>query len=157
MPLIHLETRIKAPIGRCYDLSCSIDLHKASTQASKEEAIAGIIKGLIGQGDYVTWRAKHLGFTHEMTTVIPEARRPHYFISRMKNGPFKKIEHKHIFRSEGDETVMIDEFDFEAPFGILGRLAEWLVLRSYMKRLLAERNELIKRVAESEEWRSYIN
>lgn len=157
MPLIKLTTRIKAPIERCYDLSRSIDLHKASTQASKEEAIAGITKGLIGQGDFVTWRARHLGLTHEMTTVIPIANRPTFFISRMKQGPFRKIEHNHIFKTEGDETVMIDEFCFEAPFGIFGRLAELIVLRYYMKKLLIERNELIKRVAESEEWRSYLN
>lgn len=42
-----------------------------------------------------------------------------------------------------------DDFRFAAPFGILGRIVETLVLRRYMTRLLERRNAVIKRVAES--------
>jgi hypothetical protein len=48
---------------------------------------------------------------------------------------------------------MIDVFEFEAPFGPIGRLFNALFLENYMRKLLIERNEVIKRVAESDEWR----
>ncbi len=51
---------------------------------------------------------------------------------------------------------MEDHFCFEAPLPLLGRLAEWLFLRSYMAGLLAERAAVIKEVAESAEWRQYL-
>jgi hypothetical protein len=51
---------------------------------------------------------------------------------------------------------MRDVFSFSAPLGPLGKLAECAVLRRYMLNLLKERNEAVRRIAESEEWRRYI-
>jgi hypothetical protein len=45
---------------------------------------------------------------------------------------------------------MIDEFTFQAPLGVLGRLAETLFLTRYMKSLLLVRNRYLKQAAESE-------
>lgn len=60
MPIIELETKIKANIVRCFDLSRSIELHLLSTKGTREEAIAGTTKGLIGLNESVTWKATHL-------------------------------------------------------------------------------------------------
>jgi hypothetical protein len=45
---------------------------------------------------------------------------------------------------------MIDVFTFQAPLGVLGRLAETLFLTRYVKNLLLSRNRYLKQVAESE-------
>jgi hypothetical protein len=44
---------------------------------------------------------------------------------------------------------MKDVFDFESPLGVLGKLANVLFLKSYMTKLLVERNRVIKEVAEN--------
>jgi uncharacterized protein YndB with AHSA1/START domain len=54
MPTIKLQTRITAPIEKVFDLSKDNDLHKLSTQQTKEKAIAGKTSGLIGLGETVT-------------------------------------------------------------------------------------------------------
>jgi hypothetical protein len=46
--------------------------------------------------------------------------------------------------------------DGTAPLGILGRIAERLVLRRYMTRFLQARNAVLKRAAESDEWRAFL-
>ena len=51
---------------------------------------------------------------------------------------------------------MKDVFYFEAPLVVLGRLVEIAFLGRYMKGLLRERNAVIKRIAESAEWRRYV-
>jgi len=51
---------------------------------------------------------------------------------------------------------MRDVFNFKAPLGVLGRLAEWLFLTRYMLRFLEERNQVIKEVAESGKYRLYL-
>jgi hypothetical protein len=43
---------------------------------------------------------------------------------------------------------MTDVFDYVAPLGVLGKLADRLFLERYMRRLLEERNAVIKRMAE---------
>src|SRR6185312_6108426 len=70
--MVSLEeiTIIRAPIQRCFDLSRSIDLHLLSTEKTGERAIAGVTSGLIGLGEQVTWRAKHLGIRQELTAEI---------------------------------------------------------------------------------------
>jgi hypothetical protein len=51
---------------------------------------------------------------------------------------------------------MKDVFRFAAPVPVLGRVVEWLVLKHYMRRLLDERNAVVKQVAESGDWREYL-
>jgi hypothetical protein len=53
---------------------------------------------------------------------------------------------------------MTDVLRFSAPLGLLGWIAETLVLRWYLTRFLVERNALIRNVAESAEgrWTLYL-
>jgi hypothetical protein len=44
---------------------------------------------------------------------------------------------------------MKDVFDYAAPLGLLGRFADRLFLERYMRRLLEERNQVLKQQAES--------
>ena len=52
---------------------------------------------------------------------------------------------------------MRDVFRFAAPLPPLGRVAEILFLRRYMRGLLRERNAVIKRIAESTSWQQYLS
>lgn len=151
MARITLETLINAPVERVFDLSLSIDLHKQSMAKTNEEAIAGRTSGIIQEGETVTWRAKHLGVTQKLTVKITKVEKPNYFKDEMVKGAFKSMAHEHIFEAKGDRTLMIDVFEFEAPFGPIGRLFNALFLENYMRTLLTERNDAIKRVAESGE------
>lgn len=163
MTEIELETEIAAPVERCFLLSLSIDLHKASTAGTSEEAIAGVTSGLIGAGERVTWRGRHFGFmlTHE--SLISAYEPPFHFRDTMVRGMFKSFEHDHFFENfdaaSGKHTLMRDVLRFSAPLGILGRFAENAVLRSYFKRFLLERNAVIQTVAEgpSSAWLPYIS
>ena len=69
MPLIEVETVIKADIKTCFDLARNIDVHQASLNYSGEKAIAGKMSGLIGLGEWVSWEAKHLGFVQYLTAA----------------------------------------------------------------------------------------
>lgn len=156
MCVIYLTTRIHAPIQRCFDLSRSIDLHTVSTRKTNEKAIAGVTSGLIGFNQEVTWKAKHFGVYQKLTTRITAFHSPVFFEDKMVKGIFKKMEHKHFFEQEGDETVMRDEFIFEAPFGVVGTLVSKLLLIRYMKNFLIERNRIIKETAESDKWKQLL-
>jgi ligand-binding SRPBCC domain-containing protein len=149
MTHIELSTHINAPIERCFDLARSIDLHIESTKQTGEQAIAGRTSGLIGQGETVTWRAKHLGVWQTLTSKITEFDYPNHFTDEMVEGAFKSIRHEHLFYAIKDQTVMKDIFIFEPPYGIFGRLANFLFLARYMENLLMKRNKVIKEAAES--------
>ena len=153
---IELETRIRAPIERVFDLSRSIDAHLDSTSSTGERAIAGTTTGLIGHGENVTWSAVHFCIRQELTVEIVEFERPHVFADKMTDGAFKSMYHRHTFEAFGDGTIMRDHFAFEAPLGILGLIAEKLVLERYMRRFLESRNARLKVLAEGDEWSRFM-
>lgn len=157
MPCIVLKTHINAPVERCFDLARSIDLHKVSTAHTNEQAIAGKTSGLISGDEYVTWRALHFGFYQTLTSTITTFEPPFSFTDEMTKGPFKSIKHLHLFEEQDGKTVMTDEFDFSSPLGILGKIADQLILRSYLENLLKKRNQIIKHYAETDLWKELLN
>jgi ligand-binding SRPBCC domain-containing protein len=157
--VVHLKliTEISAPIARCFDLSRSIDLHLESIAWSQENAIAGVNTGLIGMGEEFTWRGRHFGFAITHTSRITAYERPIYFQDAMMRGAFKSYCHDHYFETRAERTIMRDDVKFAAPLGLLGLSVEKLVLGRYMRRLLLQRNALIKQVAEGSEWQQYVS
>ena len=156
MPRIRLETTINAPIDIVFDLSRSIDLHTVSTEQTNEKAIAGKTSGLIGLGESVTWRAKHLGFTQSLTSKVTDYKHPSFFADEMVKGIFKRFRHEHHFETVGNQTLMTDIFEYRSPFGILGKLADFIFLKSYLHSFLKKRNTAIKEFAESDEWKKIL-
>ncbi len=157
MPIIKLETIIHAPIERVFDLSRSVDLHADSMSHTNEKAIAGITKGLINLGETVTWEATHFGIRQRLTSKITVCEHPSRFSDTMVSGAFKRFDHDHFFEESDGKTVMRDVFDYDSPLGFLGKIADFLFLENYMKKMLTIRNDLIKQVAESDEWRKFIS
>ena len=157
MPNIHLTTFISAPIERVFDLARSIDLHKKSMAHTGEQAVGGTTMGLIGKGETVTWKAKHLMKTRIMKVRITEMARPVSFIDEMVEGDFKSFRHQHHFKQIDNGIFMIDIVDFETPYGKIGELANSVYLTKYLRGLLERRNELIKNYAESSKWRDLLS
>lgn len=157
MPTIHLTTFVAAPPERVFDLARSIDLHRKSMAHTAEEAIAGTTNGLIGLGESVTWKAKHLMKTRVLKSKITAMDRPNSFTDEMVSGDFKSLKHEHHFKKIENGTLLIDLFHFETPYGGLGRLVNQVYLTRYLKNLLEIRNKSIKEYAESEKWKFILD
>lgn len=156
MPLIELETLIRAPIERCFDLSRSIEFHERTATHTRERAIAGRTRGLIELGEEVTWSARHFGVRQQLSSKITAFDRPWHFRDEMLRGAFAVLRHDHRFEARDGGTRMRDEFYFEAPLGPLGRIAERAVLVRYMREFLRVRAQILREHAESDQWRAYL-
>ena len=162
--MIRLEetTIIQAPIERCFDLSRSVEVHLLSNVHSGEQALAcgGVTTGLVGLSEQVTWRARHFGVWQDLTSKTTALQSPAYLQITMIRGIFRSMQADHRFQTlpsgATEMTEMTDVFSIAAPLPLLGPLAEALFLRRYMLALLRERNAVIKRVAESDEWKKYL-
>lgn len=159
--MVRLETvtSVQAPVERCFDLARSVEVHLAGNVHWGEAALAagGVTSGLVGLGQRVTWRARHFGAWHTLTTEIRSCSRPFYFQDVMIDGIFRFMHHDHFFHpSSPAQTEMKDVFCFAAPLPVFGRLAEFAVLRRYMRALLDERNATLKQIAESSDWPKYL-
>jgi len=156
MLILRLWTPIAAPPERVFDLARSIEAHQQSAIGTHERAIAGVSRGLIGMGEEVTWEARHFGVRQKLTVRMTRFERPFRFQDVMVSGAFKSMKHDHEFIAQPPGTLMVDRFEFESPFGMLGRMVDRLVLFAYMRRFLVRRNQVLKTLAESGEWEKYI-
>ncbi len=160
--MIRLQetTIINAPVQRCFDLARSVEVHLIANVHSCEQALAvgEITSGLVGLRQKVTWRAKHFGIWHNLTSEITALEPPSYFQVTMIQGIFRFMQADHLFRVlPSGETELTDIFAIAAPLPLLGPLAEILFLRRYMLALVHERNAVIKQIAESSEWQHYLS
>ena len=156
MPVIEIELEIDAPIERVFDLARCIDLHEETMARSNEKAIGGVRQGLINLDETVTWQATHFGIRQRLTSKITKYERPFHFQDAMVKGAFKRFTHDHFFELQNKKVLMRDRFAYDPPLWIFGRIADALFLEKYMRNLLTERNLLIKRTAESEDWRKFL-
>jgi len=156
MRKIHLTTFIAAPHQRVFDLSRCIELHKESMKKYNEKAVSGIRFGLIEEDEMVTWQAKHLGKTRHMRVKVIKMRKPDMFVDVQNEGNFKMMRHEHYFKPCENGTIMIDLFEYEVPYGALGKLFDRLYLSRYITRLLIMRNTTLKEFAESDKWKRLL-
>ena len=119
--------------------------------------MSGITCGLIGFGEEVVWEADHFHIRFRLKSKITAFEPPYHFRDSMIDGPFKFFEHDHYFSQDDTATTMKDVFCFEAPFGLIGRLVDAIILVRYLRRFLVKRNRFIKNVAESDKWMVFLN
>jgi ligand-binding SRPBCC domain-containing protein len=66
-----------------------------------------------------------------------------HFIDEQRFGPMRSWRHRHSFRHEScngvEGTVVRDEVDYQLPFGILGRIADSLIVERMMRRTFTAR------------------
>lgn len=149
MTIIKHEISINAPIQVCFDAARTVEVHAGKTLLTKQKAIGGVTFGLMEYGDFVTWQTIHFGIKQKMTSEIIEMVKPYKFTDAMVQGVFRSFTHTHEFIERGTETIMKDTFSYSLPFGIPGKIANRLFLKSYMTRFIAGHADRVKKVAET--------
>ncbi len=149
MVRLSVDTLIQAPIELCFDLARDMNAHTETMAHSGERIVAAPPSGMLEMGDEVTFEAVHFGIRQRLTGKIIQFERPRLFTDQMTKGAFRSLVHEHRFTIEGESTRMTDVVMLEAPLGPLGRIVERLFLRRYMRKLLADKGQAMKRMAES--------
>ncbi|MGA7156497.1 MAG: hypothetical protein WBY53_06610 [Acidobacteriaceae bacterium] len=119
--------------------------------------VAGRTTGFVVGGDTVRWEGMQLGFRNFHQSLISGYDAPHFFQDRMMEGRFRSFEHNHSFEQTTQGVILRDEVRFTMPFGPLGWVVGRLVMVPHIRKLLHRRFHLLKQIAESEEWRDYLN
>lgn len=156
MFIVSDNIHVNAPIERCFLLSTNLELVKRSLKMRLVKNRSSRTSGLVVGGDRILWRGWIFGLPQMHETVITKYEQPDFFQDSMERGRFKRFQHDHFFVEVGGRTLLNDKVRFSLPFGWLTRpLGQFLVM-PYISRLLRQRLELIKRVAESDEWKEYL-
>jgi ligand-binding SRPBCC domain-containing protein len=90
---------------------------------------------------------KFLPIRRQWIAAITEFEWNHSFADVQQKGPFKRWHHRHEFlpeaRNAGSGTLVRDIIEYEVGFGLLGALADSLVIERQMRRAFAERQKIL--------------
>ncbi|HUZ95315.1 MAG TPA: SRPBCC family protein [Edaphobacter sp.] len=156
MFVVSDRIHVNAPLERCFLLSTSLELVR---QSLKMRLVAGQSSrpgGLVEEGDRLTWKGWVFCMPQRHESLISRYERPNFFQDTMLRGRFKRYQHDHTFTEIGGRTLLNDKIRFSLPLGMVTRPVGRFVVTPYIASLLRHRLELLKRVAESEEWKQYL-
>jgi len=156
MFVVSDRIHVNAPIERCFLLSTSLELVRQSMKMRLVAGESSKADGLVAGGDRLVWRGWAFGLPHRHESRITKYDRPAFFQDTMERGRFTRFQHDHFFTEIGGRTLLNDKVRFSLPLGGMTRPLGRFVLTPYVARLLRQRLELLKRVAESEEWKEYL-
>jgi ligand-binding SRPBCC domain-containing protein len=165
MFVIKDSTHVIAPVERCFLLSTSLaiverelGMRPVAGSFTGEDGVRREMRtrGLVEGGDRVRWEGWQLGLPQHHVSLISEYERGRFFQDRMVAGRFESFCHDHEFTEIGGQVLLKDTVRFAMPLGFAGRLVGKYVMVPHIRGLLRRRFALLKRIAESEEWREYI-
>lgn len=157
MFVIKDSVHVKAPIERCFLLSTSLaiverELGMHPVAAADTTRTEGLVVG----GDRIRWQGWQLGLWHYHVSLISAFEPYRFFQDKMIAGRFKYFQHDHEFTEIGGQTLLKDVIRFSLPWGFAGRLVGRYIILPHIRGLMSRRFHLLKRTAESEEWRKYL-
>ena len=62
-------------------------------------------------------------------TEITHVKKNQYFVDEQRVGPYKIWHHEHHFKAQKDGVLMTDIISYKLPFGILGRIVNFLFIK----------------------------
>ena len=98
------------------------------------------------QGTKIRYKIRWLGLTMGWESLIAEYEKNVSFADEMLRGPYKSWYHAHRFRGVGDCVEISDRVEYEMPFGPLGRLAHWLMVKRQLQRIFDYREKRVRQV-----------
>ena len=100
---------------------------------------------VVGEGTRIQYQLRLHGIRLRWESRITEYAENSHFADVQVRGPYAQWHHRHSFRATANGVEMTDVVDYRLPFGPLGRLVHWLVVRHQLRAIFDYRTETISR------------
>lgn len=84
------------------------------------------------------------GIKMDWVTEITHVQEPAYFVDEQRFGPYALWHHQHHFKEVPGGVEMTDEVNYAIPFGILGRLANFIFVGQEVNRIFDFRFKILE-------------
>ncbi|MFT5580915.1 MAG: ligand-binding SRPBCC domain-containing protein [Lentimonas sp.] len=89
-----------------------------------------------------------LGIKTTWVTEITHVKDKHYFVDEQRVGPYNIWHHQHFLEATPKGTLMKDIISYEPPFGLLGNMANALIIKRKLKEIFAYRTKVLNKLFE---------
>lgn len=97
----------------------------------------------VREGTRIRYRLRLLGLPIAWESRITEFVQGSHFADEQVTGPYASWYHRHSFRVLDGGVQMTDDVEYRLPFGPMGRLVHWLVVRHQLRSIFDYRNKMI--------------
>ena len=96
------------------------------------------------QGMIISYKVSPiLGIKTTWVTEITHLEKLKYFVDEQRVGPYKLWHHQHILEPKNKGTLMKDIVSYQPPFGMIGSIANELIIKNKLKEIFAYRTKII--------------
>lgn len=134
------ETELPANVQAVWEFHSSVEALKQLSPPDRHVEVLGT-NFAVAEGEIHKIKSSQFGIPLLWEAKITKATPPTGFEDLQIKGPFKYWHHKHIFQPKGDHTLLIDELEYEPPFGILGTIANTLFIDRDLENMFAYRHK----------------
>jgi len=89
------------------------------------------------------------GLKTTWVTEITNCKENKYFVDEQRVGPYKIWHHQHILESTKNGVLMTDIISYQPPFGVLGKLANAIIIKRKLKEIFDYRTVVIQEIFNS--------
>lgn len=139
---------IAAPQNEVWDfISRPENLKQITPPSMGFDITSGDLPEKMYAGMIIGYRVKPLlGMLTTWITEITHIRDQFYFVDEQRMGPYKIWHHQHILEPAGSATRMTDIVSYAPPFGLLGKLANRLIIRKKLREIFDFREKAMERL-----------
>ncbi len=99
------------------------------------------------QGMIISYKVSPvLGIKTTWVTEITHVVENKYFVDEQRIGPYKLWHHQHILEEVEEGTLMRDIVSYQPPFGVLGNIANAVMIKKKLAEIFAYRTKALKEI-----------
>ena len=139
-------------INKSWDFFSSAENLALITPPAMDFSILTALNGReIYEGMLINYTVKPLwGIKFHWETQICKVNKPFFFTDRQLKGPYKLWEHTHTFIKKDSGLLIKDEVKYQLPFGIIGSIIHFLVVRKKIRDIFIYRKNILQQLFESD-------
>jgi ligand-binding SRPBCC domain-containing protein len=144
--IFRAEQFVPRPLDEVFEFFSRAENLQQLTPPWLNFRILSVEPATVREGTLIRYSLRWRVFPIRWTTRITDWEPPHRFVDLQLKGPYKLWRHEHRFVAEGEGTRISDEVHYILPFGILGRIAHSMKVKSDVEAIFAYRREVVSRV-----------
>lgn len=137
--------KINASIDKVWDfISSPVNLKEITPDYMGFDIISEDLPEKMYAGMIISYMVSPiLGIKTNWVTEITQIRDKEYFIDEQRVGPYALWHHQHIIEPIKNGVLMTDIVSYQPPLGILGALANSLIIRNKLKEIFDYRTQAV--------------
>ena len=108
-------------------------------------------KLIMKEGAIFDYNVRVFGIPNRWTTYISDYNPPFSFSDIQLKGPNSYWHHRHAFKTVDSGTLVTDDIHYLLPFGVVGKVANAVVMQPIIKALFNHRKKIVSQLFELSE------